>query len=174
MANHCINNITIIGSPFTLSKVKQLILNNTDTSNKPENFDNWFCFTDATGEYMFPGLSIHPCDEENTLFNEGEGHLLITGTSKWGPPEQLLKYLSHVGKCAIETEYDEPGMLLYGRSWYKDNEQILEIKVNDSEFGEYNEEDRCIAPDGRDITDCETEYYEEVLDRKQQELKNLL
>lgn len=75
-------------------------------------------------------------------------HIWVCGETPWGPPVELLSYISQQWPVTVTVEYEEPGMNFCGVAVYKDGD---EIGCSQSGCAEYPDDDGEGVDDAHDV-----------------------
>jgi hypothetical protein len=157
MANHCSNSITFHGKD--LGKIKQMIAEAIEVNETegwlPETLDkNKLDYV----HYLFDVMII----------SEAEDEIQIQCWTKWSPPILELEHIGKEAGVSITCWYDEPGMEIYGQSFYDvKSESTTDIYLDDADTDrvQYDDDNDCYLWDGEPV-ECYTEAYQTMLDEK--------
>ena len=159
MANNCNCSITFRGND--MGKIKTMIAEAIEVNNT--KYEGWLPNT----------MDKSNLDYEHYLFDveiisETEDELQIQCWTKWSPPTKELEQICSEANVSCTCWYDEPGMGIYGQSFYDvSTGYTTDISLDETELGRviYDDETEQYLYDGKPI---ESDYvaYLEMLDDK--------
>lgn len=82
-----------------------------------------------------------PWPMEAYSFSYTDEHIWVSGQTPWGPPTELLSYISGRWPVTVTGEYEEPGMDFCGVVIYKDGAEIASSDGECAEYPDYDDDD---------------------------------
>ncbi len=162
MANHCSNSITFHGKD--LGKIKQMIAEAIEVNETegwlPESLDK------DKLDYLFLDYVHYLFDVQ--IISEAEDEIQIQCWTKWAPPIHELEIIGREAGVSITCWYDEPGMAIYGQSFYDvESDSTIDIRLDDADTDrvQYDEENDQYLFDGESV-ESDSEAYQTMLDNK--------
>ena len=166
MANWCSNNLTVTGG--SEEDIKEFF----------ECFRNMSEKGKAEGLGQFPEELIQEDLDEAYLFEiycEEDQEDYVSFETKWAPPIQLVVAIGKKFKVSFSMDYEEMGMLTFGRLDYNfEKDNFRDVDLDDSDFDQYEhleEEDMYKFRD--ELYDGDSEILETLLNEKIQKGKEI-
>jgi hypothetical protein len=157
MANHCYNSITFHGKD--LSKIKEMIAEAIEVNET----EGWLPKSIDVSKMSY----VHYLFDVE-IMSEEQDEIQIQCWTKWSPPIHELEIIGREAGVSITCWYDEPGMAIYGQSFYDvKSESTTDIYLDDADLDRvsYNDEDDTYRLDGEPI-ESDYEAYLTMLDKK--------
>jgi len=120
MPNWCLNTVVFQGEDDRMEELRLLtekLIERETLENKGQLYD----FIALEKGYFF-----------NTRFKDG----VLVYMSRWSPNTESLIALADHLNLSYTHDYEEPGMMIYGRDIYKCGD-LREVMLNDSDFDLY-------------------------------------
>lgn len=153
MPNWCSNTATFVGTD--VDKLKKLIDDGIKVNDTGYGWLPDFLVKDGNERYLF----------EICIEDYGQRSLSIRFDSKWAPPlSELMNIASHF-KLTMYAEYEELGMLIYGKADYN-GKKLRTAELTDEDFDKVTErEDGTYMYEGASY-ESDYDIYSYMLSKK--------
>lgn len=153
MANKCNNKVRFFGTDENLKLVSNL-------------FEQMISKQSINGSGQMPDFIESKYGVFFEIFVEVEQEYFYNYETRWSPNTEILCLIANHFDVGFESEYEEYGCKIFGKSVYKDqNLEDLRLSLNDFNAISYNEESDKFEFEGNEYGD-DYEIVKILLDRK--------